>query len=106
MRRASSSGLVHAECAGLELGLGMSDLALCAGACSQLGPDAMPVIWAKVAASYCSAGGGFNRPAVGRTRFALGVPVLPLPDLRIAAGPDLQTKVRDAQGIWPCQVFR
>lgn len=72
----------------------------------KLRPNSVPIVRTQVAARDRSAGCGFNLATVGRTGFALGISVLPLPDLRIAAGADPLAQGRDAQCIWLSQVFR
>jgi hypothetical protein len=71
----------------------------------QFGPDAVPVIGTKVPTLDRSAGRYLNCPGVGRGRLPVRVPVLPLPDLRVAFSPNGQPQLLDRERPFGTEVF-
>lgn len=67
---------------------------------SQFRPDGLPVIWAKVTTRNSAVCGLFDSDAVNRPWKAVGITVLPLPDLCVALDADAVTKCgyREAAG--------
>lgn len=92
--RLLSSSALAARCA--SMCSAMAHL-LSPGLLGQLGPDQVPVVGAKVAASYSATCGTFDGDAVNRPRPSVAVGVLPLPYLCITGGSNEHTKFADRQ---------
>ena len=76
------------------------------GGLGQVGPNEVTVIRAQIAARDSASGGSLDGQAVHGARQAIGVAVLPLADLRIAASADASAQLRNTQCAGACEVFR